>query len=229
MKIEIFGKAGTGVPPPGRGSLVQPAPAATLQILQLSTHLKMCCTALLSTHLSVMWCTALFSPDLCKYLRTVWSSMQWCKICAVGPDGNWTSNRLTSAPYLDIYCTYVASVLHKCIVQVYCRSVLGKCILQVFCASVVCFCISSLSYLCPDGKWASAPSSTSDGIIRHVRKIRLCCRAHGYYQMTSQLCLKCWTAKMEHKICLAAQEQCASCAHIATGLLLSVRGPIHNR
>ena len=124
---------------------------------------------------------------------------------------------------------YPLNLLRKCISKVYCRSVLRKCILQMFCASVVCFCISSLSYLCPDGKWASAPSSTSDGIIRHVRKIRLCCRAHGYYQMTSQLCLKCWTAKMEHKICLAAQEQCASCAHIATGLLLSVRGPIHNR
>ena len=38
----LFGKAGPGVPPPGRGSLVQPAPAAALQILQLSTHLREC-------------------------------------------------------------------------------------------------------------------------------------------------------------------------------------------
>ena len=64
--------------------------------------------------------------------------------------------------------------------------------MQVYLGSVLCkstaqVCICSLSYLCPDGKWASAPSSTSDGIIRHVRKIRLCCRAQGYYQTTSQL------------------------------------------
>ena len=81
----------------------------------------------------------------------------------------------------QVHCTpqmYCASVSWKCIVQVYCRNVLRKCILQMFCASVVCFCICSLSYLCPDGKWASAPSSTSDGIIRHVRKIRLHQRAH---------------------------------------------------
>ena len=175
---------------------------------------------------------------------------------------------------VQVFC---ASVLRECTAKVYHRSVLCKCIVQVYCASVLCQCIMQvccssvyLQFELFVPRWqvgfCPPPSSTLDGIIRHVRKIWLRCTALGYYQMTShhrscpncwmarkstqyiwqhkssvhrvhtmhivhsykasggpsttditsQLCLNCWTAKMEHKLCLAAQEQCASCAHIAT-------------
>ena len=116
--------------------------------------------------------------------------------CTVSPDGNWTSSRLTSA------------LSSARISQVYRTGVSCKCFVQVY-----------LQFVLVVPRWqVASPPSTSDGIIRHVRKIRLHCRAHGYYQMISQLCLNCRTAGTEHK----TEEQFASCAHLPNGLL-SVR------